>query len=137
MARKGGNKKSCDKYKTSGHYEENKRRKQEKIAKKLAKFAKRREEGTAYKYDKEKTNAKIIKELGLREDIKPEKLQKIKENDPRVKAMFAPNRDSKRAKHTPCSRRKSWFAKLDNILASKEEALKRLEAIKKAKEVSA
>ena len=43
MARKGGNKKACDKYKMSGHKEENKKLRQLRHEKRLARFAKRKE----------------------------------------------------------------------------------------------
>ena len=49
MARKGGNKKACDKYKMSGHKEENKKLRQLRHEKRLARFAKRRENGVVSK----------------------------------------------------------------------------------------
>ena len=53
MAKKGGNKKACEKYRLSGHKQENKKLKQERHEKRLAKFVKRKEDGKTYEY---KTN---------------------------------------------------------------------------------
>ena len=53
MAKKGKMKKACEKYRLSGHKQENKKLKQERHEKNLAKFAKRKEDGKAYEY---KTN---------------------------------------------------------------------------------
>lgn len=50
MARRGGNKHSCDKYKASGHKAENKKKKQDRAKKRLERFAKHKEEGKSYKY---------------------------------------------------------------------------------------
>jgi len=54
MARIGHNKKRCEKYKLSGARERNKQIKQERHKKRMERFAKRREEGKAYVYDKDK-----------------------------------------------------------------------------------
>lgn len=54
MARKGGNKKRCEKYKLGGHKERNKKLKQERHQKRMERFRKRREEGKCYQYDKDK-----------------------------------------------------------------------------------
>ena len=50
MARKGANKKRCEKYRLSGHKEENKRLRAERAKKLTAKFQKRREDGKTYEY---------------------------------------------------------------------------------------
>lgn len=51
MANKvGRNKKSCERYKAEGRREKNKAKKQVKAEKRLAYFAKRREEGKGYEY---------------------------------------------------------------------------------------
>lgn len=50
MARKGGNKKACEKYKMRGALAVNKKAKAERHKKLMERFAKRREEGKAYEY---------------------------------------------------------------------------------------
>lgn len=54
MAKSGGNKKRCEKYKLSGRKEINKARKQERHQRRLEKFRRRREEGKCYQYDPDK-----------------------------------------------------------------------------------
>lgn len=60
MARKGGNKKRYEKYRTSGHLQINKERKQQKAKKREEYFAKKREEGRAYKYEKKENPTKNV-----------------------------------------------------------------------------
>ena len=43
-------KEKCQQYKTSGRYEINKQKRQERHVKRMAKFAKRRKDGKTYKY---------------------------------------------------------------------------------------
>lgn len=50
MAKKGKNKKACEKYRMSGHKAINKELRKERHEKRLAKFAKRKEEGKTYEY---------------------------------------------------------------------------------------
>lgn len=59
MARKGGNKKACDKYKMSGHKEENKKMRQLRHEKRLARFAKRREDGVAPREKSDSTGTNV------------------------------------------------------------------------------
>lgn len=54
MSKIGKNKKRCEKYKASGNRERNKILKQERHKKRMERFAKRREEGKNYVYDKDK-----------------------------------------------------------------------------------
>jgi len=50
MARPGKHKYKYDKYKNSGHLAENKRKKEQRHKNRLARFAKRKEEGKCYEY---------------------------------------------------------------------------------------
>lgn len=50
MARKGGNKKRCERYKLSGHKEENKMKRQKRHEKRMARFAQRKADGKSYEY---------------------------------------------------------------------------------------
>lgn len=50
MAKIGKKKETCKKYQQSGHREENKRLKQQRAEKRLAKFAARKETGKGYQY---------------------------------------------------------------------------------------
>lgn len=51
-------KKHYDNYKMGGHYDTNKRLKQTRHEKRMARFAKRKEEGKTYVYSKERAKAK-------------------------------------------------------------------------------
>ena len=50
MAKNGKNKKRCERYRLSGHREQNKHLKQERHKKRMERFAKRRGEGKNYEY---------------------------------------------------------------------------------------
>lgn len=52
MAKKGKMKKACEKYRMSGHKQENKKLRRERHKKRLEKFAKRKECGKTYEYKK-------------------------------------------------------------------------------------
>ena len=71
MAKPGTNKERCKKYSASGHREANKARRQENNEKRIARFAKRREEGKAYKwepnpYDPDTQRRKYVEEERIR-----------------------------------------------------------------------
>ncbi len=69
MAKPGGNKKRCEKYKNSGRREENKRLRQIREQKRRDRFAKRREEGKACEYEPnpyEKGTAEYNREASAR-----------------------------------------------------------------------
>lgn len=51
----GNKKKKCEKYKMQGRLEKNKELKQKRNEKRIEKFRRRREEGKAYVYDKDKS----------------------------------------------------------------------------------
>jgi hypothetical protein len=95
MARKGGNQKACDKYKMSGHKEENKRLRKLRHEKRLARFAKRKEDGKCYSYSSENSS-------GLNES----------------------NVGSNQARHTNYAKLTSIFRKLNNQIAEETMAEK-------------
>ena len=111
MAKPGTNKERCKRYAASGHREANKVRRQENDKKRIAKFAKRREDGKAYEY-------------------KPNPFDPQKQ--PRQYFEEERNRRGKNVDHRdPVSRWKSFMRKLDNELAAEEaRAKKALAAIK-------
>lgn len=88
MARKGGNKKACDKYKMSGHREENKKLRQVRHEKRLARFAKRKEDGKCYSYSSANSSG-----------------------------LNVSNADSNQARHTSYAKLTSVFRKLNNQIA--------------------
>ena len=126
MARKGANKKRCEKYKMSGHKEENKKLRQLRHQKRMDRFAKRREEGKVYQYSKERTNTKIDEYYG--DGFSNKKFFKEKREDA-IKFgpsgnIFAPNKNSNRAMHTPLARWTSAWRKLNNQLSAEAAAAK-------------
>ena len=103
MANKiGRNKKVCDSYRTSGRRSENKIAKQIRHEKRMAKFAKRREEGKSYEYSPNPFTK------GTKEYIQEEK-----------------RRSEKNVNHkTPLQTMASIMKKLDNQLAKERMARK-------------
>lgn len=122
MANKiGSNKKACEKYRNSGHKEENKVAKQKRHEKKMARFAKRKEEGKAYVYRAGHAQEKL-KADRRRKDYNP------------VLGVWVTNASSKCAKHTEYNKWKSIMAKLDYQLNKQKAAEKAAKkAVKKDK----
>ena len=98
MAKPGNNKKRCEKYKQRGALERNKALKQERNEKRIAKFAKRREEGRCYVYHKRDP------------DIPPKEPES--------------NIGSKQGRHTPYAILTSIFAKLNRYVVAEKAAEK-------------
>lgn len=129
MARIGKHKQKYDKYKNSGNKAKNKILKQERHEKRLAKFAKKREDGKGYVYSKEKSDNKFNKyctEYNLN----------IQNSTELRNSYFKPNQNSNRGKHTPLAKYTSEMRKLDNRMKEREEAEKKNKANAKAKENS-
>lgn len=123
MANKiGRNKAQCKAYKDSGRREQNKRNKQAKNQKRIERFAKRKEDGKTYTYSKEKAAQKIRTALS-EYNTTTKDFEKIK--DIVARDLFAPNRGSNQAKHTPYSKWKSIMRKLDNEVAMKKNLIKK------------
>lgn len=129
MARIGKHKQKYDKYKNSGNKAKNKILKQERHEKRLAKFAKKREDGKAYTYSKENAEAKF-KAIYAEKKYKQDELTELKNT------LFKPNQNSNRGKHTPLAKYTSEMRKLDNRMKEREEAEKKNKANAKAKENS-
>lgn len=108
MARKGGKKKACERYKLSGRREINKKIKQERAERKKEYFAKRKE--------KAKENSSI------------EKLFEIPRQD------MGANYNSNKARHTTYARQTSVMRKLQNELNRIAAEEKAAEAEKKKAE---
>ena len=104
MAKPGKNKPQCEKYRKSGHREENKRLRKLRHEKRMAKFAKRRADGKAYEY---KPN--------------PYKEGTVEYN--RENAVRHDKCVNKRK--TPYQRLRSFFDKLNNEISKAEKAAKR------------
>ena len=104
MARKGGNKKRCERYKSLGRLLINKKAKQEKHKKRMEKFAKKHEDGTAYEYvpnPYEKGTPEYWRERNRRAEKDHGSTQ------------------------LPLSRLTSFYAKLNNFLKAQADAEKR------------
>lgn len=119
MAKKiGRNKKSCEKYKLSGHREENKATKQKKHEARMARFAKRKEDGKNYVWKKGHAEEKL--KSGENVNFDP------------VRGWVS-NYGSNRAKHTEVSRWKSVMDRVDYEVAKQvaEEKAKERKGQKK------
>lgn len=106
MAKPGTNKERCKRYTASGHREANKARRQENEKKRIAKFARRREEGKAYEwkpnpYDPERQKRQYIEEANARANKNKDRRDWV-------------------------SRWRSVMRKLDNELAAEEIAAKKM-----------
>lgn len=123
MARIGKHKQKYDKYKNSGNKAKNKILKQERHEKRLAKFAKRREDGKNYVYSKDKAKSKFDS-VYSKKNYKTEEMTELKNT------LFKPNQNSNRGRHTPLAKYTSEMRKLDNRLRAREEE----EKLKRAKE---
>lgn len=123
MARIGKHKQKYDKYKNSGNKAKNKILKQECHEKRLAKFAKRREDGKNYVYSKEKSDNKFNKYFA-------DYNLKDKDSSELRNQLFKPNQNSNCGRHTPLAKYTSEMRKLDNRLRAREEE----EKLKRAKE---
>lgn len=104
MARKGGNKKRCERYKSLGRLLINRKIKQEKHENRMEKFRKKHEDGTAYEYVPNPF------EKGTPEYWRERNRRAAKSHD---------------STQLPLSRLKSIFAKLDNLLKAQADAEKR------------
>lgn len=101
MANKvGRNKKACEKYKLSGREAENKALKQERHKKRMARFAKRKEEGKAYVYRSGHAQEKL-KANRARKDYDP------------VNGVWLANAGSKQPRHGEYNKWKSVMGKLE------------------------
>lgn len=134
MARKGGNKKRCEKYKLSGHREENKRKRQAKAQKRLEKFAARREAGNTYEERRKKKIQLILNTYG----INLETYKKFKDAYDK-KAISdgliqVPNKSGK-ARDTEFSKWRGIERKLNDEVAQKKNEMKKLEKFKNRKNV--
>ena len=105
-------KKHYDNYKMGGHYDTNKKLKQARHKKRMDRFAKRREEGKAYVYSKERAEAK--REEAYKNGVE-----------------LGTNIGSNRGKHTPIAVATSIFRKLRNQLEA--EATKEKEKLMSGK----
>ena len=129
MARKGGNKKRCEKYRLSGHREENKRKKQEKAQKRMEKFAARKESGNTYEERRKKKIQMILSTYNI--DMTTYKKYK----DEYIKKAIAdgiipaPNKSGK-ARDTEFSRWRGIERKLNDEVAKKKMEMKKLEKFK-------
>lgn len=132
MANKiGRNKKSCEKYKNSGHRAINKQLKQERHKKRMERFAKRKEEGKDYATNHSHNDT--LEKINAEYDTKS---AYFKENSEiLLQRLFKPNRGSDQAKHTEVSRWKSLMRKVDNELSTKKAEEKVRSGNKKKKDV--
>lgn len=121
MARKGENKKRCEKYRLSGHLDSNKRLRAKRHEKRMARFAKRKEEGKTYTYNRAKTNEKINEVFG--NGFTEKKF--CQENRAEIsRELFTSNRDSGKAKHTHYAKYTSAMRKLQNWIDAEKNAEK-------------
>ena len=120
MSKPGANKKKYDKYKSSGTREKNKKLKAERHEKRMAKFARRKEEGKSYEYDAEKAKQKLI-DRGYAPDSKY-----FKDNKEWIlwKEFSNDTKDN-------MSKLKSHMKKCDNLLKKREADAKAKERTKK------
>lgn len=124
MARIGKHKQKYDKYKNSGNKAKNKILKQERHEKRLAKFAKRREDGKNYVYSKDKAKSKFDS-VYSKKNYKTEEMTELKNT------LFKSNQNSNRGRHTPLAKYTSEMRKLDNRLRAREEEEKQQRAKEK------
>lgn len=109
MANKiGSNKKSCEKYRNSGHREENKAAKQKRHEKRMTRFAKRKEEGKTYVYRAGHASEKLKLDRG-RKDYNP------------ILGVWMSNIGSNQLKHTEFNKWKKVMAQL-NYQMNKQRA---------------
>lgn len=121
MSKIGSNKKACEKYRNSGHKEENKAAKQKRHEKRMERFTKRKEEGKSYTYRAGHAQEKL-KENRSRKDYNP------------VLGVWETNVGSGRAVHTEFNKWRSIMAKLDYQLNKQKAADKAAKkAVKKDK----
>lgn len=117
MASKTGkNKKKCEQYRMSGRHEINKAKKQARHKKRLEKFARRREAGLTYVYQKGNAERKLNDAMERGEDIN---------YDP-VHGIWLSNYKSDKANRTHYACWKSVCAKLQNEINKIEEEKKAL-----------
>lgn len=124
MAKKAKSK-CYENYRNGGHKEINKHRKQERHEKRMARFAKRKEEGKSYKYSKAHSQAKI-------KAAETMNLEAMGNYDP-IEEKFLSNVNSDKGRHTPFAKWKSVMHKLQNNLetiAIEEEKKARAKAKK-------
>lgn len=121
MARKGGKKKTCEKYKLSGHREENKRKRQARAKKREEMFAARKEAGKSYEYNKQRSAAKIAEVYDVNSDFYKSNKEVLN------RKLFAPNQGSNQARHTELSRWKSVERKLNNEVSKRKNEMKKNE----------
>ncbi len=122
MANKiGRNKKKCERYRTSGHREANKKLAQERAQARTEHFAARKEAGKCYEYSKQHSAEKVEKYLEENEISK-----KYYEANKEImdKKIFGSNKNSSKPAHTYHSRMKSVMRKLQNDLDAKTAAIK-------------
>lgn len=122
MARKGSNKKRCERYKLSGHREINKKLKAERAEARKAHFAKRKENGKAYTYKKGSAEEKLR--------VAAESGAALPYNA--YLGQWISNWKSNQARHTEVSRFKSAMRKVQNVVnkLEMEEKLAAAEAKK-------
>lgn len=129
MARKGGNKKRCERYRLSGHREENKRRKQAKAQKRMEKFAARKESGNTYEERRKKKIQMILSTYNI-DMATYKKYKDMYINKAIADGLIpAPNKSGK-ARDTEFSRWRGIERKLNDEVAKKKMEMKKLEKFK-------
>ena len=129
MARKGGNKKRCERYRLSGHREENKRRKQAKAQKRMEKFAAKKESGNTYEERRKKKIQMILSTYNI-DMATYKKYKDMYINKAIADGLIpAPNKSGK-ARDTEFSRWKGIERKLNDEVAKKKMEMKKLEKFK-------
>ena len=121
MARIGKHKHKYEKYKSSGHKQENALKRKAKHEKRLERFAKRKEEGKCYEYSKEKAEKKFAKHVKHKGKKYIEKHLRELRYD-----VFGSNKNSN--KQTDIAHKTSCFRKLDNMLKQKAEEAKKVKS---------
>ncbi len=116
MARIGKHKYKYDRYKNSGHKEQNKRDRAARNEKRIAKFAARKEDGKTYVYDKNKSQKKF-KEFckHIDSDTMKEYRDILHDN------CFASNKNGKRGRDTEHAKYTSVYRKLNNEIEKQKQ----------------
>lgn len=113
MAKIGKNKKRCEKYRTSGHKQINKQKRQDKHTAKLQRFAEKKANSTGYVYSKDHATEKFND--AYKQTHVGGKYEGFTKQDVRS-IVFGSNVNSGRSKHTPYAKKTSIMRKLDNFL---------------------
>ena len=113
MAKPGKHKARYDRYKNSGHKEDNKIRREKRHKKRMERFEERKKLGKCYTYSKEKSQQKI---KGLKNTC-----SSLVEFNAKKAKLFRSNVGSNRGCHTMVAKETSVYKKMDNLLKERIE----------------